>query len=279
MGVRTLVRLKARGDAAYQNDYHHKLRGWIWSALRGTDYDSYHDSDEMLPLSYSNPFPPRDMDEGDTRHLIFASPDRELLNILAARLDDSAELNIGEMPFTVEDITALDPDVGEPGTTGTISTGTAVVVSVSEEGLERHELSRPTGHEDSDTDVFWRPKHTVGVFFDEIRQNLQFKHDQFMPEYLTGPDEREDDVPLFDGYDLVRTPAVEANVTADERRTFITSQWVFRYTVQDDLHRKHLNHMLDVGIGARTNLGFGFVNLDEDDGNMERSFNSVGGAL
>jgi len=116
------------------------------------------------------------------------------------------------------------------------------------------------------------------VFFDEIRQNLQFKHDQFMPEYLTGPDERRRRATVR-WVRSVRTPAVEANVTADERRTFITSQWVFRYTVQDDLHRKHLNHMLDVGIGARTNLGFGFVNLDEDDGNMERSFNSVGGAL
>jgi len=31
-----MAHLSARADTAYQDDYHHKLRGRLWNALEGT---------------------------------------------------------------------------------------------------------------------------------------------------------------------------------------------------------------------------------------------------
>ena len=123
-----MIHLSARADAAYQNDYHHKLRGRLWEALDNTKYDDRHDDGKQPGFSYSNPFPPYDMEEGDGRKLLVASPEEDLLANIAADLLEKPELNIGEMPFHVDEVTSLSPDVGEPGTRGTIETGTGLLV-------------------------------------------------------------------------------------------------------------------------------------------------------
>jgi CRISPR-associated endoribonuclease Cas6 len=68
--VRLLLRLTARADTAYDETYHHKLRGVLWNALEGTRFDDEHDSGEPLGFAYSNPFPPGDMREGDEKTLL-----------------------------------------------------------------------------------------------------------------------------------------------------------------------------------------------------------------
>jgi len=90
--VRILNRILARADTAYDNAYHHKLSGRIWRALEGTEYDQVHDENRPKPFSFSNPFPPEDMEEGDERTLLIASPDEELLAHIAADLKDNPEL-------------------------------------------------------------------------------------------------------------------------------------------------------------------------------------------
>lgn len=104
-----MAHLSARADAAYQNDYHHKLRGRLWGALDGTEYDERHDDGEPPGFAYSNPFPPYDMSEGDDRKLLVASPEEELLANVAADLLEEPELNIGEMPFHVDEVTGPVP--------------------------------------------------------------------------------------------------------------------------------------------------------------------------
>jgi CRISPR-associated endoribonuclease Cas6 len=254
--MRVLARLRARADAAYDNAYHHKLRGRIWDALDGTDYDDIHDENRPKPFVYSNPFPPGNLDEGDERTLLVASPHEELLAHVAADLKDDPELNVGEMPFTVEDITPLDPDVGEPGTAGTISTGTGVLVRIPPWRFDEYGIDV-----DHDEAEFWRPEHTMEPFREQIEANLDRKHDLFAPEYLPGPSDRDGD--LFDGYELIKTFAIPMTPTTGEQETWVLSKWRFDYTVRDDHHRRWLNLALDVGIGERNSLGFGFVNITE----------------
>lgn len=104
-----MAHLSARADTAYDNAYHHKLRGRLWGALEGTEYDERHDSSEPPGFAYSNPFPPYDMDEGDERKLLVTAADEELLTHVARDLQAERDLNIGEMPFRVENVTALEP--------------------------------------------------------------------------------------------------------------------------------------------------------------------------
>lgn len=99
-------------------------------------------------------------------------------------------------------------------------------------------------------------------FRNQIEANLDQKHDQFAPDYQPGPSDVDGD--LFDAYELIKTFAIPVTVTEGVQETWVLSKWRFDYTVRDDDHRRHLNLILDVGIGERNSLGFGFVNLTED---------------
>jgi CRISPR-associated endoribonuclease Cas6 len=257
--VRILTRLRARADTSYDNTYHHKLQGRIWGALDESPYDDLHDKNRPMPFTYSNPFPPRDMNEGDERTLLVASPEEELLTHVASDLQEEPELNIGEMPFTVEEVTAVAPDVGEPGTSGTIDTGTGVLVRIPPWRFEEYGIDL-----DHDEAEFWRPEHTMEPFRTQIEANLDRKHGLYCPDYLPGPSDVDGE--LFDSYELIKTFALPVTPTEGQQETWVLSKWEFDYTVRDDHHRRHLNLALDVGIGERNSLGFGFLNIIERTG-------------
>lgn len=254
--VRVIARLHARANAAYDNTYHHKLRGRIWNALDGTSFDEIHDENRPKGFSYSNPFPPGDMEEGDERTLLVASPHEELLAHVAAHLKDFRELNIGEMPFEVAEVNGLATDVGEPGTSGTVESGTGVLVRIPPWRFDDYDID--VDHDESE---FWRPEHTMEPFQTQIENNLDKKHGLFCPDYLPGPTDTDGD--LFEGYELIKTFAIPVTVTEDREETWVLSKWRFDYTVRDDDHRRHLNLALDTGIGERNSLGFGFINITE----------------
>lgn len=269
--VRVMASLSARADAAYDNTYHHKLRGRFWGALEGTEFDERHASGEPPGFSYSNPFPPKDMQEGDERTLLVASPNEELLAHVAADLFDDRELNIGEMPFHVKDVTALDPDVGEPGMQGVIETGTGLLVRIPPWRCDEYGIDHPGG----DTAVFWRPEHTTEPLVTQLEANLDKKHGLYAHDHLPGPSDVDGE--LFDSYELIKTFAIPVEVTQGERRTLVLSKWRFGYTVRDDHHRRHLNLALDCGLGERNALGLGFVNITEKD--SDRAGREVSDAL
>jgi CRISPR-associated endoribonuclease Cas6 len=253
--MRLLIRLRARRDAAYDNAHHAKLRGRIWNALDETDYASRHDGDEPPGFCFSLVFPPREMQEGDERWLLVAAPEEQLLAHVAQDLQEDRELNVGEMPFRIEDVNAVDPDVGEPGTSGTLESGTGVLVRIPPWQREAYGINDDHG----DTATFWRPEHTMEPFRTQLRANLDRKHRLFAPDYLPGPTDCEG--VLFDEYDLLKTYALPVDVTEGERMTYVVSKWKLGFTVRDDHHRRHLNLALDCGIGERNSLGFGFINL------------------
>lgn len=257
--MRILARLHARRDAEYDNAYHHKLRGRLWGALRKTEFSDRHDENEPPGFVYSNPFPPRDMVEGDERNVIVASPEEQLLTHVARDLQENPELNIGEMPFEVVDISGLAPDVGEPGTTGTLETGTGVLVRIPPWKRQEYGIEGDYG----DQATYWRPEHTMEPFREQIKANLDRKHGLFGPDWLPGPSDCDDE--LFEEYDLIKTFALPVTTTQGQELTYVLSKWRLGYRVRDDDHRRHLNLALDCGIGERNALGLGLLNLDREE--------------
>jgi len=256
--MRLLIDAEARADTAYDNAYHHKLRGRVWRALEGTEYGESHGDGDPGRFCYSNPFPPRDMREGDERTILVSAPEEELLAAVAGDLKDDPELNVGEMPFRVTDLDVIAPDAGEPGTKGTIETGTGVLVRIPPRRFEEYGIDEDP---DGDTAAFWRPEYSMAPFRRQLVNNLDRKHDHHCPDHLPGPSEFE--APLFDSYELLKTFAIPLTVTQGETRTVVLSKWELGYEVRDDDHRRHLNLALDTGIGERNGLGLGFVNVTE----------------
>lgn len=256
--MRILIRMRARADTTYDNAYHHNLRGRIGRALETTEFDELHSTSGQTRLVYSNPFPPYPADEGDERMVLIASPYEEVLAVIAADLLEKPEWNIGEMPFEVTGISDVYPDVGEPGTAGTLDTASGVCIRLNDEqcseyGIEPHSSGK----------TYWRPEHSLGVFEEQIEQNLAYKHELHYPEYLPGPEETEGS--LFERFEMTKDYWLPVTVTRGTEITMYVTKWHLNYRVRDEHHRRHLNLALDCGIGERNELGFGFVNkLVED---------------
>lgn len=252
-----MVDLDAQADAVYQTSFHNKLRGRLWRALQDTRFSEEHGDSEPMGLSFSNIFPWGEISKGDERTLLVASPREGLLAAIAEDLQTDREFNVGEMPFTVSDLTSLEVDVGEPGTRGVIETATGVVVRLYEHHRDEYGIEGDFG----DAPTYWQPEFTIEPLRDALSENLQRKHERFAPEYVPGPEDV--DGPLFDGFDLIKTYALPTTVSEGVELELVVSKWRFDYRVRDDTHRKHLNLALDTGVGGRNGLGFGFVNIVE----------------
>jgi CRISPR-associated endoribonuclease Cas6 len=252
--MRLLARLHSRAETAYDHTYHHKLRGRLWKALQDTDYEQYHDENRPVGLCYSNPFPPGDMREGEQKTLLVAAPQEELLTEIAEDLLANRELNIGDMPFHVDHVSSLAPDVGEPGTTGTIETGTGLLVRIPPWKAEEYGIKS-----EGEQAIYWRPEHSMEPLRTQLENNLDKKHRLFCADYLPGPSDKS--YSLFDEYELIKTFAIPVTVSQGTELTYVLSKWKFGYTVRDDDHRRHLNLALDTGLGERNALGLGFVNI------------------
>lgn len=254
--MRLLVRLDADRDAAYDPEYHHKLRGVIWDYLRDTPFSELHSVDDAIPFSYSNPFPVGEIAEGDRRHVLVASPHDDLIRTLSDRIKAGDEFNIGELPFTVADTSTLTTDVGEPGTTGTLTTASGVYTPLKRDRWDEFDIDP----EYEASEIGWVPEYSLGLFRQRIRENLAWKHRQIFRDYLKTPEEGGT---LFEDWSREKTYSVDVPVTEEYEWTFVVSKWTFGYRVRNDDHRRWLNLALDAGLGARNTLGFGFVNDDK----------------
>ncbi len=250
--MRVLLDLQAEMDASYDPEYHGRLRAQIWDTLRNTPYDEH--GVETPGFSFSNPYPWGSMDEGDKRQLLIASPREEQLAHITADLLENQELHAGTMPFRVTDAQPLDPDVGPPGTEGVLETATGVYAVTPPQFLDD-----PDEHDD---ETFWRPDHGMEAFFEHVETQLQRNHDRFMPNSDLGP--KEVDPPLFESYEMIKKYWLDVQLSGGTEWTVLVSKWRFPYRVRDDHHRRHLNLALDVGIGRRTPLGFGFLNKRQE---------------
>lgn len=255
--MRLLITLRAQADAVYETAYHHKLRGRIWKGLHGTEFDELHDAERPIGLTFSNIFPWGKIEEGDKRSVLVAAADRDLLAAVAENLIEDREFNVGEMSFEVEEVTGLTPDVGEPGTRGTVESGTGVLVRIPPWKASEYDIE-PEG----DEAIFWQPEHSLAPLKTQLENNLDKKHGLFCEEYLPGPSEQDGE--LFDEYELIKTFAVPVEVTQGIEMTYVLSKWRFGYRIRDDHHRRHLNLALDVGIGERNALGLGFLNIQNE---------------
>jgi CRISPR-associated endoribonuclease Cas6 len=255
--VRLLIRLRATADARYNNAAHHKLRGRLWKGLDRAEFDDLHDSGYPPGICNSQIFPWGEIETGDQRHVLIAAAERDVIQAVADGLVANREFNVGEMQFSIEEVVPLSPDVGEPGSTGTIETGSGVLVRIPPWRQDDYGIADESDGES----LFWRPAYSTEPFQTQLVNNLDRKHNRFQPDHLPGPSETDGD--LFEEYELLKTYALPLTVSEGEQREVVLSKWRFGYRVRDDDHRRHLNLALDTGIGERNALGLGFLNIED----------------
>lgn len=253
--MRVLIRLKATADTVYDEIYHHKLRGAIWRRLQDTPYAALHGDSASISFAFSNPFPVKNISEGDARKILIASPHNGLIEALAEMVEPGEEFNIGEMAFRIDRVSTFGVDVGEPGTRGRLRTDTGVYVRLPCEQWDEYGITPDYNAEE----ISWTPDYPVGLFLQRVRENLRWKHNLIFDDYLQNVTP---EIELFDGIEPTKTYPLQVPVSsgAGYEYTFILTKWMFGYQVRNDDHRRWLNLLLNAGIGWRNGLGFGFAN-------------------
>lgn len=249
--------LRARSDFSYNSAYHHKLRGCIWSLLKGTEYENEHDQNKPLGITYTGLIPWGDAKKGDTKTITISATREPLLAEIAKSALENPEFNIGEMPFEVVELTQSTADVGEPGSQGIIETNTGVYTGFDQEEAEDYGIS-PGGNDEH----YWRPSDPLSAFTQKTEDNLQTKWERLdLDTRYDGPQEL--DGPVFDTCELMKTFWTPLTLTQGVTHTTCLSKWKFRYTVRSEAHREVLNVALAAGIGERNGLGLGALEITE----------------
>lgn len=248
--MRVLVELRALSNCVYELMYHHKLQGFLYGLLVGSKYAGLHNRRGYKFFCFSNIFPSVDMHEGDIRRFLFSSPDDGLIDVVTNGLDklqrSRERVNIGEMSFSIEDVSVLNPKVG---TSCTLTTGTPIVIRIPKANYAYYGITPPKDYEY----LYWRKQHPFDAFIRQIEDNLFKKYNQFHQTQL-------ETFPLFEQFSFQKQVCNHLVYEGREIKIF-GSIWRFSFNYLYKNKQKLLQFALDTGLGELNSVGYGFINI------------------
>lgn len=249
--MRVLIFLNAQASAGYDSCYH-KLQGFFYQLLKGTSYKDLHERRGYKYFCYSNIFPPGTIEEGDTRYLLFSSPDEKLVNrvyeALREKERENKPITIGWMEFTIQKLSRLNPKLSHRFT---LHTGTPIIVRIPKEKYARYNIdpAKPYPY------VYWRKKYSLRAFIKQLEENLFKKYTEYYDKSLP-------EFNIFEQLELEKTISDKLQLKGEEV-TIIGSLWRFQFQGIDNQTQKLLKFGLATGFGELNSLGFGFMNKEQ----------------
>ncbi len=248
--MRVLVELKAEANCIYDLMYHHKLQGFIYEQLRGSAYSDLHDKRGYKYFCFSNIFPSTDMQQGDARRFLVSSPDAGLIGVVAGGLEKlnrgKERVNIGEMSFSVEGISVLEPKIGG---SCVLAAGTPIVARIPKANYAHYDIVPPQDYEY----VYWRKQYPFEAFVKQVEDNLFKKYNQFYDTKLEA-------FPIFEQFEFQKQVCNHLVIDGRESKIF-GSTWRFTFNYLSKDKQKLLQFALDTGLGELNSIGYGFTNL------------------
>ena len=245
--MRCLIELSAQKAQTYRADYHVKLQGVIYRILERADRNDIHDNEPFKFLTFSNIFPPQDMEEGDERTLIVASPNEPLIDDIATAVTAMGRIEPGNQQYTVEGTTTFRVN---PGEQGRMITGTPIVVRLPADRCPDYGID-PGNYDD----VYWRLEHDSEAFIDSIEDNLAHKYEEY---YDREPPDR----PYFTSYSPRKQVSIPRHYE-NERVPTIATTWELGYECPTREMHRLIRMAYAAGVGELNTTGFGFMNKME----------------
>jgi len=235
-------------DQSYNPAYHVKLQGVVYDLLEKVGYEDIHDESPFKFVAFSNVFPPKDMQEGDSRTFIISSPNEAIVDNVRDAIESQGVMEPGDRQYEVEDAITFDIT---PDRQGTMITGTPIVVRIPARKCDEHGID-DMGYED----VYWRIGHNSDAFIDKVEKNLASKYREY---YDREPPER----PYFTGYNPRKQVSVPLKYE-DGEVDVIGTTWELDYECESRGMHRIIRMAYDAGLGELNTTGFGFMNEVEN---------------
>jgi CRISPR-associated endoribonuclease Cas6 len=255
--MRLLLRLRCTEKCDYEMNYHYHLQGLIYNLIKDTQYAHIHDKGGFKFFCYSNIIPiSSPIMNDDIRTLIISSPDVNFISVLQDELKKLTKMiNIGTMKFKVRSVQRLEVKIPTNGTF-TMITGTPIIIRIPQEKYKKYGIKPAIDYEY----LYWRADHPLELFISQVWENLQRKYNEYfkidLPNrglyYNTNPFQ------IFDKF-IFRKQISTKMFVKNTEQTVIGTTWEFLF--QGLEYKDMIQFALDVGLGERNSMGFGFMNL------------------
>ncbi len=290
--MRLLIEFISKGDYRYELDNYY-IQGFIYSKLKGTDFEYIHDRKGSKFFCFSNIFPIGDYKKDEKKYLIISSPMKEFIKTLYERISSEIGevVKIGEKKFLIANCKEFDVKLKFPWETSTpIILRSAWDIYIESNGrcykfrtknfelkkkLEeyKHENSSCKNFEEISEDFLkklndikvvkikdiyfsFNKGDTLFEWLEKLKENSIKKFKEYYNEDINF------DEPIFDEISFRKEVSIKLRIKGKEA-IFVGSTWKALSVIRkmDKKQRKFYKFLLDTGLGVLNSLGFGFVNV------------------
>jgi CRISPR-associated endoribonuclease Cas6 len=259
VSLRILLGLEALSDqTAWDNSQYRKVQGFIYDKLiANTEFKDIHNLKGYKLFCFSNIFPPSLVKRGQLRHLLFSSPNNDLVKSVFSQtkenlMDDDKEINIGEQQYNIKSLELLETRI--TSNRCIIRTSTPVSVRIPQRSYSNYNIDK---EKQKESFIYWRSDLPQEIFLNLIINNMKSKYEYFYKRHVG------DIESIIESITFLKEVVIHLPIE-DYTIKVPASFWRLRFKeLQSEFKRRFLNFMLDVGIGERNSAGLGFLNIEE----------------
>jgi CRISPR-associated endoribonuclease Cas6 len=259
VALRILLGLEALNDqTTWDNSQYRKVQGFVYDKLiANTEFKDIHNLKSYKLFCFSNIFPLGLMKRGQLRHLLFSSPNNDLVKSVFSHIKenlmDNKEIDIGEQQYHIRSLELLDTRI--VSNRCVIRTSTPVSVRIPQQSYSHYNISK---EEQKEKFMYYRSNLPQGIFLTLIMNNMKSKYEYFYKRHIDGDIESMIDSIIFLKEVVIHLPIEDYTIKVP------ASFWRFYFNGLDtEFKKRFLNFILDVGIGERNSAGLGFLNVEE----------------
>ena len=257
--MRLLIRLCSLENSKYEMQYHYHIQGFIYSLLKDSKYSYLHDKQRYKFFGFSNIFPAYDLKRGDLRTLIISSPNDDFIEYISSVLDHlykkPVTIAMGSMKFEIYDIEKFQPQLPMKSYFSLI-TGTRIIIRIRKEKYEEFGSKLDTPYDE----VYWRSDHPIALFIEQLTVGLSKRHNEFRGQAFCQKEILLNKPLTFLQKFILKKQVSTRIEMKGSSHIVIGTLWEFEFE-KSTFDQKLVQFALDCGLGERTSMGFGFMNI------------------
>lgn len=252
--MRILIELKSMDSHVIENMTYHKLQGFVFKKLiTPTSHKYIHDITTYKYFCFSNIFPRSNVRKGETRKMIFSSPNEDLVEAIYRNIVNMITIgehfNIGTQLFQITAARLLK--IVLTNNKCSFHTSTPITVRIPEKSYDVYHIPEDVR---KNKFLYWRSGLPIDVFLRLIQYNMQKKFESFFKTKMST-----DDFRFIEELSYMKEIIVA--VPFDTKTTkFPGSFWSFDCNITNANMIRVINFIIDCGFGERNSYGLGFLN-------------------
>jgi CRISPR-associated endoribonuclease Cas6 len=232
--MRLLITIASDEPIPYEGINKHAVQGFLYSFLRGTDYEDYHDKRSFKFFTFSDLFPLGDFEPNSPKTLLVSSPDSDFILTLRDSIQRATNGIIEGRRIRILDCRLVQAHVS-----GRFISASPIVLYEDSRNNQYYSFNR---------------NRNLCFFLERLKENAEKKYNAFYGEELKLEGN------IFDKLVFRKEVAVKLS---KEGRSFIIIGSVWRLLEKLNIlkdEEKFYRFIMDCGLGEKNSLGFGFIN-------------------